>query len=100
MDPALETQYKSPVYTEFEGNRTSTGLGNYRIDIDINKIEFSYHHLFSQEHVLSFKLMNMYHHFKSIEEQNLIKIFTEKVFAEIICLNLSSELSSFLFCFC
>ena len=79
VDSAIETQFKRPIRYESEGNRSISGLGNYRIDIDINKIEFSYHHLFSQEHVLAFKLMNLYQHFKFIEEQNLVKIMTEKV---------------------
>ena len=78
-DTAIDAQFKHPLHFETDGNRKTSVLGNYRIDIDINKIEFSYHHLFSQEHVLAFKLLNMYKHFKFIEEQNLVKIMTEKV---------------------
>lgn len=78
-DAAIEAKFKNPINFQTDGNRTTSGLGNYRIDIDINKIEFTYHHLFSQEHVLAFKLTAMYQHFKFIEEQNLVKIMTEKV---------------------
>ena len=68
--------------TEYDSNKISGGVSkstNYRIDIDINQVEFSYHHLFSFEHVLAYKLTNMYKYYKTIEEGNLIQILTEKV---------------------
>ncbi len=54
-------------------------VAKYRIDLDINQLQFSYHYLFSEEHVLAFKLNTMYDHYKITEEQNLIEILTERV---------------------
>jgi hypothetical protein len=81
----LETEYRRAIYLEDfsdnlnNGNPNMKNITRYQIDLDINQIQFSYHHLFSAEHVLAFKLKNMYKHFILTQEQNLIEILTAKV---------------------
>jgi coiled-coil and C2 domain-containing protein 2A len=57
----------------------SINIAKYRIDLDVNQVKFHFHHLFSAEHVLAFRLASMYKHYKITTEQNLIEIFTAKV---------------------
>ena len=60
----LETEYRRAIYLEDfsdninNGNPNMKNITRYQIDLDINQIQFSYHHLFSAEHVLAFKLKN------------------------------------------
>ncbi len=81
----LETEYRRAIYLEDfsdninNGNPNMKNITRYQIDLDINQIQFSYHHLFSAEHVLAFKLKNMYKHFILTQEQNLIEILSAKV---------------------
>ncbi len=83
----LETNYRKAVYVEDfannllveRGSLNTINVAKYRIDLDINQLQFSYHYLFSEEHILAFKLNSMYDHYKMTEEQNLIEILTERV---------------------
>lgn len=82
-DALIEADYKGALFIDYDSNKisqtTSGDVGSYRIDIDVNQIEFNYHHLFSSEHVLAYRLLNLLKNFKIIEEQNLIQILTQKV---------------------
>lgn len=83
FDPLIETEFKHPIQSNFNIEKidgtTESSLGKYRIDIDVNQIEFTYHHLFSEEHVLAFKLKSLVKHFKISEEQCLVQILTQKL---------------------
>ena len=57
----------------------TSGGGKYRIDLDISSVRFAYHHLFSEEHVLAYKLRDMYEHHKLSAEQRLVDILTAKI---------------------
>ena len=83
----LETQYRKALYVEDfannlmleKGDLNTINVAKYRIDLDINQVQFRFHHLFSAEHVLSFKLESMYNHYKLSEEQNIVEILTSRV---------------------
>ena len=62
-----------------KGGLNSVNIARYRLDLDINQIQFSFHHLFSPEHVIAYRLKNMCEHFKLTQEKNLIEILTQKV---------------------
>jgi hypothetical protein len=61
------------------GALNTINIAKYRVDLDLNQIQFNYHHLFSAEHMLAFKLQSMYKHYRISVEQNLIEIFNSKV---------------------
>ena len=82
----VETEFRKAIYLDDFANNLNNGTNlnsinalKYRIDLDINQVQFSYHHLFSAEHVLAFKLKNMFNNFVLTQEQNLIEILTAKV---------------------
>lgn len=83
----LWSSYRKAIYLEnFSSNVMSDKAGinsvdfaRYRLDLDINQVKFSFHHLFSPEHVIAYRLKNMYEHFKLSEEKNLIELLTQKV---------------------
>ena len=83
----IETRFRKALYvSDFADNliaeRGATDAHNlprYRIDLDVSQVQFNYHHLFSSEHVLAFKLKSMYNHYKISQEQNMIEILTAKV---------------------
>ena len=87
----LETDYIRALYLKDFANNISLSekagnmraIGNsttkYRIDLDINQAQFNFHHLFSAEHVLAFRLKNMYNHYLITQQQNFIEILTAKV---------------------
>lgn len=84
--PEVETEFRKAIYLDDFANNLNNGTNlnsinalKYRIDLDINQVQFSYHHLFSAEHVLAFKLKNMFNNFVLTQEQNLIEILTAKV---------------------
>lgn len=55
------------------------GGGFYQLDVDINSISFTHHHLFSREHVLAYKLSSMYEEFLTRKKRNMTEFFIEKV---------------------
>lgn len=83
----LTTFYRKALYVDDfaknilaeKGSSNTINIARYRLDLDINQVQFSFHHLFSEEHIIALKLKNMYHHFKMSEEQNLVEILSEKV---------------------
>jgi len=83
----LETTYRKALYLDNFANNVLAEQGalntlnsiKYRIDLDINQLSFSYHNLFSAEHILAFKLKSMFNHFVTSQEQNVIEILTARV---------------------
>ncbi len=66
----LSTDYQKAILTEFDSRYIDGSLdsyGQYQIDVDINTVTFSHHHLFSREHVLAYKLVDLckQHDFKT-----------------------------------
>jgi hypothetical protein len=84
---SMETEYRKALYLQDfsqnllaeRGALNSINIAKYRIDLDLNQVKFNFHHLFSAEHVLAYKLKSMYKHHKISLEQNLIEILTAKV---------------------
>ncbi|RMZ99667.1 coiled-coil and C2 domain-containing 2A isoform X1 [Brachionus plicatilis] len=87
LPEALWSSYRKAVYLENfarnvvaeKGGLNSINVARYRLDLDINQVQFSFHHLFSAEHVIAYRLKNMYEHFKLSEENNLVEILTQKL---------------------
>ena len=83
----IETRFRKALYvSDFaenllaeRGATDALNLPRYRIDLDVSQVQFNYHHLFSSEHVLAFKLRSMYNHYKMSQEQNMIEILSAKV---------------------
>ncbi|PVD23406.1 hypothetical protein C0Q70_16675 [Pomacea canaliculata] len=57
------------------------GSGNYQLDVDINSIIFSHHHLFSHEHVLAMRLNQLYRQYALRSIRNLTVHLMEKLHA-------------------
>ena len=55
------------------------GGGFYQLDVDVNSISFSHHHLFSREHVLAHKLTLLQSEHVSRAKRNMDGFLTEKV---------------------
>lgn len=55
------------------------GSGQYQLDIDINSISFTHHHLFSREHVLAAKLTHLFEQYVVRRRKNMVGFLTEKV---------------------
>jgi hypothetical protein len=83
----LETNYRKAIYVQDfannllveKGDLNTINVAKYRIDLDINQLKFTYHNLFSEEHILAFKLNTMFNHYEMTREQNLVEILTERV---------------------
>ena len=55
------------------------GGGFYQLDVDVNSISFSHHHLFSREHVLAHKLTLLNSEYMARAKRNMAGFLTEKV---------------------
>ena len=55
------------------------GSGQYQMDVDVNCIAFSHHHLFSREHVLSSRLTQLYSQYTTRYNRNMVNLLTDKV---------------------
>ena len=83
----IECHYRKAVYVEDfannllveKGDLNTINVARYRIDLDINQVQFGFHHLFSAEHVVAFKLQSMYNHYKLSQDQNITEILTSRV---------------------
>jgi len=75
--------YLQAILSDCDG-RIINGLhdteGHYQLDVDVNTIVFSHHHLFSREHVLSAKLNDMYQQYLARNKMKVANILTEKVY--------------------
>lgn len=58
---------------------STEGVGHYQLDVDINQISFSHHHLFSKEHVLAQKLTQLYDQYVARQKKNMTDYLAEKV---------------------
>jgi len=56
----------------FGGNR-------YQIDVDVNTVILSHHHLFSHEHVLASELACLYEEYTARLKKNTVQFLTGKV---------------------
>ncbi|XP_046545533.1 LOW QUALITY PROTEIN: coiled-coil and C2 domain-containing protein 2A-like [Haliotis rubra] len=55
------------------------GSGRYQLDVDINSITFTHHHLFSREHVLSQRLTELYRQYLIRKKKNITEFLIEKL---------------------
>ena len=53
--------------------------GRYQLDVDLNTVAFSHHHLFSKEHVLSNRLERMCREYRERGRRNITEYLSEKV---------------------
>jgi coiled-coil and C2 domain-containing protein 2A len=60
-----------------DGALSNSGL--YQLDVDMNRIVFSHHHLFSPEHVLSTRLAELYTEYTLRKRKNMADFLTDKV---------------------
>lgn len=82
QDPYLETVYRKAVMREYDNRYIDGSVDNsgfYQLDVDINSISFSHHHLYSREHVLAMRLTELYDQFLARRKKNMTEFLTEKV---------------------
>ena len=51
----------------------------YQLDLDLNRLEFSHHHLFSREHVLASRLKSLFAEYTSRNRNDIVLYYTERV---------------------
>ena len=81
-EPYLETQYHGAIIREFDNKYIDGAVSNsgfYQLDVDINAITFSHHHLFSKEHALAHRLSDHYKQFIARNMKNMTEYLTEKL---------------------
>ncbi|CAG5129646.1 unnamed protein product, partial [Candidula unifasciata] len=77
----LETVFYKAILREFDSRYIDgaiDGGGFYQLDVDINSISFTHHHLFSREHVLAKKLSLLYEEYLTRRKRNMTEFLTEK----------------------
>lgn len=82
QEPELETQYRKAILHEYDNRYIDGSLDNagfYQLDVDINSLTFSHHHLFSREHVLATRLSQLYEEYLDRQKKNMAEYLTEKV---------------------
>lgn len=55
------------------------GSGDYQLDVDVNSVTFTHHHLFSREHVLSTRLSQLYAQYTVRHNKNMTQFMADKV---------------------
>lgn len=81
-EPFLETVFKKAVMREFDSRYIDgvlDGGGNYQLDVDVNSVTFTHHHLFSREHVLATRLSELYNQYTLRCNKNLAHFLTDKL---------------------
>ena len=61
-NPLLQTDFHKAIVTKFDSRFIDGSLdsyGRYQLDVDINTVTFTHHHLFSREHVLAYRLSQL-----------------------------------------
>ncbi|KAL3869795.1 hypothetical protein ACJMK2_042432 [Sinanodonta woodiana] len=81
-EPHLETVFRHATMREYDTRYIDgaiEGGGHYQLDVDINSIVFSHHHLFSREHVLATRLMQLFEQYIIRKKKNMAEYLTEKL---------------------
>ncbi|XP_055021211.1 coiled-coil and C2 domain-containing protein 2A [Boleophthalmus pectinirostris] len=82
LDPALQTVFRKPVMSKQE-NAYFAGVGDsagdFQLDVDVSGLIFSHHPLFSREHVLGSRLVQLYDQYLNRQHNNLTGRLTEKL---------------------
>jgi coiled-coil and C2 domain-containing protein 2A len=81
-EPFLETVYRKAIVREYDNRFIDGSMDNagfYQLDVDINAISFSHHHLFSREHVLAQRLTQLFDQYIARKNKNMTEFLTEKV---------------------
>ncbi|KAK3580952.1 hypothetical protein CHS0354_006977 [Potamilus streckersoni] len=81
-EPHLETVFRHATMREYNTRYIDgaiEGGGHYQLDVDINSIIFSHHHLFSREHVLATRLMQLFEQYIIRKKKNMAEYLTEKL---------------------
>jgi coiled-coil and C2 domain-containing protein 2A len=55
------------------------GAGQYQLDVDVNSVTFTHHHLFSREHVLASRLTQLFSNYTLRRNKNMVHFLTDKV---------------------
>lgn len=82
QEPGLEVQYRKAIMHEFDSRYIDGSLDNagyYQLDVDINSLSFSHHHLFSREHVLATRLSQLYEEYMDRQKKNMAEYLSEKL---------------------
>ncbi|XP_059159082.1 coiled-coil and C2 domain-containing protein 2A-like isoform X2 [Physella acuta] len=82
--PYIETYFFNPIMREFDSRYIDgaiDGGGFYQLDVDINSISFTHHHLFSREHVLANKLTLFYEEYLVRSKRNITDFLVDKLAA-------------------
>jgi len=53
--------------------------GHYQLDVDVNTIHFTHHHMFSKEHVRASQLVRQYEEYVSRAKKNSVVFLSGKV---------------------
>ena len=83
-DPLLELEYNKAILKEFDIrliDGSIEGAGRYQLDVDINTLTLSHHHLFSREHVLTARMTALYGQYAQRSKKKIATFLTDKVTA-------------------
>ncbi|KAL4635419.1 coiled-coil and C2 domain-containing protein 2A isoform X1 [Arapaima gigas] len=82
LDPALQTVYRKALKAK-QANRYIPGLGETpgrcQLDVDVSGLIFSHHPLFSREHVLGVRLVQLYDQYLTRQHRNIAGLLTDKL---------------------
>nr|XP_022316561.1 coiled-coil and C2 domain-containing protein 2A-like isoform X3 [Crassostrea virginica] len=82
QEPGLEVQFRKAIMHEYDNRYIDGSLDNagyYQLDVDINSLTFSHHHLFSREHVLATRLSQLYEEYLDRQKKNMAEYLSEKL---------------------
>ncbi|XP_058891290.1 protein CC2D2B-like [Acipenser ruthenus] len=81
-DPAIKTVYKKAIKSKLERSvicdLENSGLV-CQLDLNISSLVFTHHPLFSREHVLAVRLIQLYDHYLCRQQKNLTHLLSEKL---------------------
>lgn len=82
MIPELETIYKKATMSQLDSRYIqpiSDVQSHYQLDVDVNTVCFTHHHLYSREHVLASKLTDQYQLYISRSRKKMADLLTQKL---------------------
>ncbi|CAL1593027.1 unnamed protein product [Knipowitschia caucasica] len=82
LDPALQTVFRKPVMSKPENvyfAGVGDSAGDFQLDVDVSGLIFSHHPLFSREHVLASRLVQLYDQHLNRQHNNLTGYLSEKL---------------------